>query len=328
MINFLQLSDIHHIYTDEEDNDDRQIHIALLDDLKRYNSEGNTIDYILICGDIANSCDSNQYKLASKFIDEICDIVKCKPHDVYVVPGNHDKDRSCDHARTRGLIYKELRGGDGESYFKEIKDNEPQILKLLYSPLSNYYKFAFGYNCCDSVALQCIFTDRLNDITITHSDKIYWCDNIPQVGKIFKLNIYGINSVFTSDENDKNSPLFLPQRAYNISKSVYDINILMMHHPLTGENIINYESIEKKIDEKFQIQLYGHEHKQSSNFGNGIKIYSGALNPHGEYDDEYRPSYNIIGVNFTEESNVKCVVSGSISSYKWDHGRFCKDEKE
>ncbi len=328
MVNFLQLSDIHHIYGDEEDGDDRQIHTALLDDLKRYSSGGLKISNVLICGDVANSCDGNQYELASSFIAEICDMVKCEPHEVYIVPGNHDKNRDCDHAVTRELIYNKLRGEDGNSYFNEIKDKEPQILKLLYSPLKSYYEFAVNYKCCDDVALNCIFQDNLNEIKITPKDKIYWKDTILKTENGFKLNIYGLSSVLTSGKNDKETPLFLPQRAYNIPKSEYDINLLMMHHPLTENSIIGYKNIEKKIDNKFQIQLYGHEHKQSSTFKSGIKIYSGALNPHGDYDGDYRPSYNIIGISITEESPVKCVVIVDIISHKWDGNYFCKDESE
>ena len=58
------------------------------------------------------------------------------------------------------------------------------------------------------------------------------------------------------------------------------------------------------------------------------RIYSGALNPHGDYDPEYCPSYNIIDIDIQEESSIKCVVSVDISSHKWEGVKFYKDPNE
>ena len=283
MIRFLQLSDIHHFFIDEEINDDHQIHIALLDDLKGYCAKGGIINGVLICGDIANSCQKNQYENAFNFIEEICKIIKCESHAVYIVPGNHDKDRGCDHPLTRELLYKELRSSNGNDYFNAIKSKETNALSILYSPLRSYYEFAAKYSCCDNVAENILISKNRENIKLGPKDKIYWKTNLCNTEN-FSLNLFGINSVLTSCKDDETTPLFLPKLAYNIAPSKWDINIAMMHHPLTEKNIINYDNIQRKVDQKFHIQLYGHEHKQSSQFENVIRIYSGALNPHGDYD--------------------------------------------
>lgn len=327
MIRFLQLSDIHHFFIDEEINDDHQIHIALLDDLKEYCAKGETINGVLICGDIANSCQKNQYENAFSFIEEICKIINCESHAVYIVPGNHDKDRGCDHPLTRELLYKELRSNNGNEYFNAIKSKETNALSILYSPLRSYYEFAAKYSCCDNVAENIFISKNRENIKLSPKDKIYWKTNLYNTEN-FSLNLYGINSVLTSCKDDKITPLFLPMLAYNIAPSKWDINIAMMHHPLTEKNIINYDTIQRKMDKNFHIQLYGHEHKQSSHFEKVVRVYSGALNPHGDYDSEYCPSYNIIDIDIQEESNLKCVVSVDISSYKWNGVKFYKDTNE
>lgn len=334
MLKFLQLSDIHHFFIDEEVNDDHQIQIALLDDLKDYYEKGETIDGVLICGDIANSCQKNQYEKALAFIEEICKIINCKSHEVYIVPGNHDKDRDSNNPLTRALLYKELRSRNGDEYFNEIKSKETDALNILYSPFRSYYEFAAKYRCCDSVAENILIGKNRGNIKLSPEDKIYWKAALYKTEN-FNLNLFGINSVLTSCKDDKTNPLFLPKLAYNITRSKWDINILMMHHPLTEKNIINYEDIQKTIDEKFHIQLYGHEHKQrsesdeaSSRSEGVIRIYSGALNPHGDYDSDYCPSYNIIDIDIQEESTVKCIVNVDISSYKWNKSHFYKDTNE
>lgn len=327
MIRFLQLSDIHHFFIDEEINDDHQIHIALLDDLKEYCANGKTIDGVLICGDIANSCQKNQYGKALVFIEEICKIINCESHKVYTVPGNHDKYRDCDHPLTRELLYKELRSSNGDKYFETIKNKETDALNILYSPLKSYYEFAAKYSCCDSVGENILIRKNREHINISPDDKIYWKTTLYNTEN-FNLNLFGINSVLTSCKDDETEPLFLPKLAYNIARSKWDINISMMHHPLTEKNIINYDEIQRSMDLKFHIQLYGHEHKQSSQSQDVIKIYSGALNPHGDYDSEYCPSYNIIDIDLHEESKLKCIINVNICSHKWKKSNFYKDVKE
>ena len=308
---------------DDEGNGDRQIHTAMIDDIQEYCEDGGTIQNILFCGDIANSCEEGQYEKATKLINEICSAANCEQHKVYVVPGNHDKDRSCNHPKTRDLICNELRSPNGDEYFIALKNKEFSALEILYAPLKNYYEFAAKYSCCDDVATACINKDN----NITNSNKIYWKDTICEK-EGFSFNLHGINSVLTSGKNDKTQPLFLPKLAYNIAKSKFDVNILMMHHPITKENIINHKEIEEEIDKKFQIQFYGHEHLPSSEKKEAIKIFSGALNPHGDYDTQYCPAYNIIEIDVFDKLNKTYELTVDISSYKWDKESFIKDEKE
>ena len=197
MIRFLQLSDIHHFFIDEEINDDHQIHIALLDDLKGYCAKGGIINGVLICGDIANSCQKNQYENAFNFIEEICKIIKCESHAVYIVPGNHDKDRGCDHPLTRELLYKELRSSNGNDYFNAIKSKETNALSILYSPLRSYYEFAAKYSCCDNVAENILIRKNRENINLGPKDKIYWKTNLCNTEN-FTLHLFGIISVLTS----------------------------------------------------------------------------------------------------------------------------------
>ncbi len=329
MIRLLQLSDIHHQHTDDEDNDDHQIHSTLIEDLKEDHKNGQQIDGILICGDIADTSESKQYTRAKSFINDLCTAVGCEPHNVYTVPGNHDKDWGCNHRYTRTLIFNELRGDNGDAYFNALKDTEYKALDILYSPLKAYYEFASNYACCDDVACSYLVEDMQQKSEANPDEKVYWCNDLFESGNGFTLKLWGLNSVLTSCHEDNIKPLFLPKRAYNITKKRSDVNIMMMHHPISEANIINYKSIRQIVDERFQIQLYGHEHIQSSEAKqNVVKIYSGALNPHGDYDSKYFPSYNIIEIDLNEDNETQCTVVINVISYKWHNDSFYNNDQE
>ena len=60
--------------------------------------------------------------------------------------------------------------------------------------------------------------------------------------------------------------------------------VLMLHHPMS--EIIDGKKIGEDIDGRFKLQFYGHVHKQSSSSDGAIKIYSGALQPEEDNNDE------------------------------------------
>ena len=89
----LQISDIHwhniHALTDVY----RDIREGLIQDIRNYCYEKATIfDHILICGDIAYSGNEVEYRKADEFLNELCNAAGCKPSEVFMVPGNHDKN--------------------------------------------------------------------------------------------------------------------------------------------------------------------------------------------------------------------------------------------
>ena len=97
MITFLQISDIH--FTDASGNDDEyaQMKRKFLEDIAECRNRKGTIDYILICGDVAFSGMESQYRKAKEFITQICENTKCSENNIFVVPGNHkecQRDRS------------------------------------------------------------------------------------------------------------------------------------------------------------------------------------------------------------------------------------------
>jgi len=295
-------------------DDYSDIRQGLFSDIKDFCASGQQINHILVCGDVAYSGEVSQYKKAKCFIDKLCEIIGCKPSEVYTVPGNHDKKRDEEYATTRKILYNSLRDNDKNNELLEIfKSKETQTLRLLYKPLMNYYQFADYYDCTDHLASKSF--NGVDDFTCDEADKMYWKQNLAEISG-FKINLFGINSVLTSDEDDEKNKQFLPKFTYRITKETNHINMMMMHHPIN--DIISHDKIEKELDKRFDIQLYGHIHKQSSETGKTIKIFSGSLQPPGSDDDQYRPVYNIIDIDI--ENTTELILT--LHARKWNGERF------
>lgn len=75
-------------------------------DVADYADEKGPIQHILISGDIANTGAKSEYEKATEFIKELCRKCKCPDHEVYVVPGNHDKNFNEKGSGVRHLIHE------------------------------------------------------------------------------------------------------------------------------------------------------------------------------------------------------------------------------
>ena len=101
MLRILLLSDIHFLYCEEHQDRYRLLRQALLNEMDNY-AKNNSIDALIICGDIAFSGQETQYNIAEKYFEEILNKFSSneKRPLVFVVPGNHDIDRNpCKYTR-------------------------------------------------------------------------------------------------------------------------------------------------------------------------------------------------------------------------------------
>ena len=76
-----------------------------MDDIKDYADAKGCINHILISGDIANTGAKTEYEKARAFIKDLCLKCQCPEHEVYVVPGNHDKNFNAPQSGIRHLIH-------------------------------------------------------------------------------------------------------------------------------------------------------------------------------------------------------------------------------
>lgn len=336
MIRFLQISDIH--FTDTAGNDDeyRQMKCKFLEDIGERHKEMGKFDYILICGDIAFSGMENQYKKAREFISKICEILECDKGKVLVVPGNHDKKWDV-YNKTRQMMRYSLLKGKSTKVLLESKVKEPMMIGILYAPFRQYYLFASEFPCISDVALKAsAFPEADQKMEkmpkFIPDDAMFWTEQLNDMNG-YKVYMHGSNSSLLSDKDDGESwnlkkgehLQVLPLQAYNIITGNDEIHILMLHHPMS--EITEGETIGKAIDGRFNIQLYGHVHKQSSSSDGVIKIYSGAFQPPEEENEEYFPVYNVIETDVVNLSG-KPYLRVEVYSRKWNGVKFDEYSEE
>ena len=344
MIRFLQISDIHFSNQAGGDDDYAQMKSKFLEDIAKCYKEKGNIDYVLICGDIAYAGTEAQYKEARSFIDAICASIECSGENggnVFMVPGNHDKKRDV-YTRTRFMLRESLLKKNALKHLLSSKVNEPMAVGILYAPFKQYYKMAADYTSISDIARKSVVFPESDQETggvprFESGDNMFWSELIGHL-KSIPVTLHGSNTSLLSDKDDGESKSLiagkqhlqmLPTQAYNVTTKENEIHILMLHHPMS--EIIEGDKIEKDIDSRFQLQFYGHMHKQSSLCNNVVKIYSGALQPPEadvmDEDNEYFPVYNIIELEVEDEEGKPC-LKVDVFSRKWDGVKFDEYEEE
>ena len=335
-IRLLQLSDIHWKKQLDAADDYTDIRGQMLQDLEYYcHSTGNGFDKILICGDIAFSGSTDEYKRANSFIRELCKTVACKSEEVYTVPGNHDKNVNEHPKCVREFIHQAISKQEKNSdwWWNKMIDEDFSFIKKLYTPFKEYNHF-----CNDERDNAEPFMLRALELGVDKHDgaEMFWHSEFEEDLEGYQVNLYGVNSALISDLDDydpipnrkEGHRLFLPQIAYRGAKCKDGIiNILMCHHPL--DFLLNKEEIAKDLDKRYALQLYGHVHIANSDISNNaVHIYSGSLNPGDVNDNTYKPVYNIIELSIETHDNGDDVLNVNLRVQKYDGEQFVKDEEQ
>ena len=322
MLTLLQLSDIHFRKKPEELDEYSQMRVRMLETLEDC-CKIEPVNAIIVCGDIAFSGKHEEYEEKAKmFINELQAKTGCSNEQVYMVPGNHDKNRDTQGNNTRALMREGLLyGNSGSQLLSQICQEEPTTLCRLIEPFEEYIKYASRHRCVSSAVLKIYLGEKA-----TVNDKLYWHGEIGTIGD-YRVVLYGINSCLVSDWEDRDNPKdenkghlqYLSKQMYNISRHRDEISISMMHHPL--DFIKGGDDIESTMDGKFAIQFYGHIHKPSVQKDDALKIFSGALQPpfkEMESSSDYYPVFNIIQLDI-----VDGILQVHIQPFVW---RWVDDE--
>lgn len=335
MIRILQISDIH--WKDKLNALDtfKAIREGMIADVKRYiNQEKKTFDYILICGDIAFSGGETQYKRAAKFIKELCDLTKCGTSDVFVVPGNHDKNWKSSPQLLRELVNKHIaEAKDSDELLADWLQNDFHTAAMMFTPYKDYEKFAYPYGCAEPLM------HRFNREKVTAAsqynedeDRMYWFEELGEING-YTIKLYGLNSTLYSDEYDfddtekrRNGHKMLLSKLSSTGAKNEDgvVNIMMMHHPMPY--FVNGDTLKIELDKLYHVQLYGHVHvAKSDNENNRIHIFSGALQPDemGTGQKAYRPIYNIIELD-VETGAKEDVLKIKLTERYWNDSTFAE----
>ena len=323
------MSDIHFIHCDDDENDYRSLETAFKEMMDDIRDEGG-VDKILICGDIANRGKAEEYEVAEKFIKELFEHLGCNERQtqLYVVPGNHDIDRDVNAISRQSFLPALLDLSKADDFIYNAKHKELDAMRILYSPLKEYHKFANLHSSADTIAVGILEdSPNFNDKSFRKEVQLGVLDN-------YVIMLHCLNSTLACDVNEVNDPndmkpnehkLFLTKYAYNADTPITTVNISLMHHPLAWFE--NSTALQEAFDHKFKVQIYGHVHTQSimqeEEGKSPIRFQCGSLHP-GNYGDPalYPPLYNILELDVirgTLKLRVKC--------YSWDGEKFVANDR-
>lgn len=244
--------------------------------------EEKTVDAILISGDIAFKGHPDEFATADAWLKELASASGCRPDRIYVVPGNHDVDRSvcsrsmaisnaqsaianAPHLRREGVLRTQLKDGESGA--------------ALFKPLAAYNAFASPLGCFVSPA------------------QPYWFYNLDDLGGGVTLRLHGLTSTLISGMEGRDD---LPGRLYlSPLQTVLDpepdvLNIVMSHHPPRW--FLDEHAVDDAVNDRAPLQFFGHEHRQRCILTDSYMRFSaGAVNPE-RHEPDWKPGYNLIDI--------------------------------
>lgn len=259
------------------------------------------VSAIFVTGDIAYRGLPEEYEAASAWFDEIAVKVGCRPDDIYVVPGNHDVDRTAFSDRQVRLTVEAVAQATTENgRERALMDtlHDPESAKNLFASIEAYNAFAAQYDCN------------------VHSRRPYWERYFP-LTEGAALYVRGLTSTFISGiaGTDDRRSLYLSALQTGIEPLDGVINLAMLHHPLDWFS--DMDSAEPRLLGRPGVVLCGHKHAQwlQGHNGGALFVRAGSVNP--ERDGLlWAPAYNFIEFNVEEQDNRRDV---RVRTWQYDY---------
>lgn len=314
-LTFVHLSDIHFKYgtANTSFDEDDAIRNELLLDIEKEVKKVPSISGILISGDIAFAGRSTEYEIAYSWLEELCKRIVCTTAQIWMVPGNHDIDRSKITDESARDMRQQLRAIPVGEINQKLKAyiSSPVSMDLLFSPLSEYNAFAIKFGCASS------------------PNPLFWEQDFTlNDGSILRLR--GINSTLVSDQHDSDqhdsNKLVLSTFQTSFKRSDGITYMTLCHHPLDW--LRDKDEIAKWLDAHVKVQLFGHKHTQRvKRDAENIVIYSGAMHPErGELG--WEPRYNLISLDVSKNDSKRSLrVQVNPRVWNDDAKEFLLDQK-
>ncbi len=284
----LHVSDIHFRAPDCVNPDldpDRPYRTRMIQDARSRTETLGSVEAILVGGDIAFKGDPLEYVAAWAWLKELAVACGCPLERVFVIPGNHDVDRSviARSPSTRN-VQQAIRQALPHDRERELRTQfaDPDAGRALLAPLAAYNDFAKRFNC-----------------QVYSPERMYWKQDLPLEGGMH-LRIYGLTSTLLSGGgggDDTREDLFLSP-LQTVLDPVEDVgNLVLCHHP--PDWFMDQDDVQDAICGRTAIHLFGHKHRQRvMQDPNYIRFAAGAVNP-DRNKAGWQPSYNLIRVTVT-----------------------------
>ncbi len=284
LFTWLHLSDLHFGLPSAGDRHNQSQILAILrDDLSSLARQGlPRPDAILVTGDIAWSGQPDQYAAASQWLLEIAGKLDLSPERIFLVPGNHDVDRSADADRTGKRLLRLLRSGEDD--LDDALEN-PDDLALLRRRQSAYLDFARTF--------------------APASRDLFWTTLETAKGGL-SVRLIGTNTALLAAGDDDARKLRLGQRQralLNDASRERELVLVLGHHPLEDDWLAEQRDLARFLGSRAHAYLAGHVHDAKSErivTGGGsdaLRIIAGAVYGGRERDIPHGHAYSITSIH-------------------------------
>jgi len=289
---FLHLSDIHFKHIKSYFDLDYDLRHELEKDLESLLADIHHVNSIVITGDIVFSGKKDEYDIARSWIERVCKQTQCAIEDVWLVPGNHDVDRTKTRTKMNQTIHANIRKQNTQNNFDSellswIEDKDGN--KTLLEPLEDFNSFAMSFGSESMPHRLSWTTDDNTDYELNDGSKI---------------RIIGINSALISDDSDDNraNKLFISSFQFNLQRYNGVEYLLLCHHP---PDWVLDNDFEDKIISRARILLFGHKHySKIRQIENSLKIVAGAIHP-TRTEEVWLPTYNVISLKILKDNKSR-----------------------
>ncbi len=256
-VTWLHVSDFH--LSDGAPYDQVVILRALVESVKQFREEGHIPDLIFATGDIAQNGKAKEYASATKFFDDLLEAAGLNRDRLFIIPGNHDVDRSEGEFLARSISSE----ASADRFFSP--DKSFPHLTLKFQAFSEWYNDYFKTIRSFPTNTTC---SPVEILTINKS----------------RIAILPLNSaLFCIDDHD-HQKLFIGRRCLDEAKkqlAAADLTISLIHHPLDWLSPFEQANIETTLDASVDLLLQGHFHQIAakgivSANGGYLKLAAGA----------------------------------------------------
>jgi 3',5'-cyclic AMP phosphodiesterase CpdA len=310
LISWLHLSDIHFGHGSAAHGWDQQLVLSCLQaDLAQVRARGvPSPELILVTGDIAFSgasrvregqAESTEYQEASQWLRGLGQELGITPSRIFVVPGNHDVQRSADGDPAVARLVDDLREGRLEL---DAAWSQPGARALLARRQAHYLAWAAG------------FGPAYAEPSLPPEERLRWTQRM-EVPEGLRLRLVGLNTALLSANDKDHGRLRLGnvQLAHALRPAIEpnELVVVLSHHPFRGGWLADEQNVDAWIRNHAHLHLSGHVHEadseQARSGAGGLFVRVVAGSAHGEQMPAGIPSghgYNLAAVFRSDDGQL------------------------
>ncbi|ACF43329.1 SUMF1/EgtB/PvdO family nonheme iron enzyme [Pelodictyon phaeoclathratiforme] len=259
-LTWLHISDLH--LSDRGRYDQEVILRALVASVKQFREEGRVPDLIVVTGDIAHSGKAEEYRQATLFFDDLLAAAGLDKRRLFVVPGNHDVDRTVNEFLPRTL--------DSDASSDKFFDPAGVAIAIQFQKLQAYSAWYNSYFAG--------FRSFPTDTTCSTVEVV-------QIRQVRVAMLLLNSALFCIDDQD-HGKLLLGRRCLDkatkaLQEQAADLNLALLHHPLDWLSAVERANIRATLGASVDLLLHGHYHETDtectvSQHGGYLKLGAGA----------------------------------------------------